>query len=246
MSYSSANDQLHRHGGADPMTRRTNATIAGITYLLYFAVAFPAMVLFGKATGGEGVATPLPIVAQHVTELRFTVLLGVVGCFCALVLAVTLYGITRDQDRELAMLAFACRVGEGLVGAVPFTTLGLVWLATKVGPTAPDAASAKGLAALLLKVGDWQTITGALLFAVGSTIFSSLLLRGRIVPAPIAWLGVVGSALPVVTLAIQLTGVPVGAIGNLVWLPVALFEFTVALWLIIRGAATPAPLSRPV
>ena len=32
------------------MTRRTNARVAGVTYLLYIAVAFPAMVLFGKAT----------------------------------------------------------------------------------------------------------------------------------------------------------------------------------------------------
>ena len=228
------------------MTRRTNSTVAGVTYLLYIAVAFPAMVLFGKATGGEGVARPLPIIAQHVGELRVTVLLGVVSSFCALVLAVTLYGITRDEDRELAMLAFACRVGEGLVGAVPLTTLGLVWLATNVGPTAPDAATAQGLAALLLKVGDWQTTTSALLFAVGSTIFSFLLLRGRIIPAPIAWLGVVGSALPVITLTIQLTGALTGPITNLAWLPVAVFELTVAFWLIIKGAAAPAARGRSV
>ena len=133
MPYTSANDlQRRRHpapggedrgsgtsatqGDAGRMTRRTNSTVAGVTYLLYIAVAFPAMLLFGKATGGEGVARPLPIIAQHVGELRVTVLLGVVSSFCALVLAVTLYGITRDEDRELAMLAFACRVGEGLVG----------------------------------------------------------------------------------------------------------------------------------
>jgi len=144
------------------------------------------------------------------------------------------------------MLAFACRVGEGLVGAVPLTTLGLVWLATNAGPTAPDAASAQGLAALLLKVGDWQTITAALLFAVGSTIFSFLLLRGRIIPAPIAWLGVVGSALPVITLTIQLTGGLLGPLTNLAWLPVAVFELTVAFWLIIKGAAAPAARSRSV
>ena len=93
---------------------------------------------------------------------------------------------------------------------------------------------------LLLKVGDWQTLTAALLFAVGSTIFSSLLLRGRIIPAPIAWLGVVGSALPAVTLTIQLAGGLTGPITNLVWIPVALFELTLALWLIIKGAAAPA------
>lgn len=223
------------------MTRRTNARIAGFTYLLYIAVAFPAMVLFDKATRGDNIASQLATIAQHSTSLRVTILLGLVSCFCALVLAVTLYGITHDEDRELAMLAFACRVGEGLVAAVPFTTLGLLWLATSTGPTAPDVPSANALAAYLLKVGTWETTTAALLFAVGSTVFSYLLLRGRMIPVALAWLGVFGSALPVVILPLQLAGFLISSIIQLVWIPVALFEITLAFWLIIKGVAAPIP-----
>ena len=222
------------------MTRRTNAKIAGFTFLAYIAVAFPAMVLFDKSTRGESIAARLANIAQHTTEMRITVALGLLSCFCALVLAVTLYGITRDEDRELAMLAFACRVGEGLVGAVPLTTLGLMSLATNVRPATPEAASADALAALLLKVGDWQTLTASLLFAVGSTIFSYLLLRGRMIPVGLAWLGVLGSALTALVLPMQLTGSIAGPITNLVWIPVALFEVTLALWLLIKGVAPSA------
>jgi hypothetical protein len=222
------------------MTRRTNARIAGFTYLLYIAVAFPSMVLFDKATRGDNITSQLATIAQHSTSLRATILLGVVSCFCALVLAVTLYGITRDEDRELAMLAFACRVGEGLVAAVPFTTLGLLWLATSTGPAAPDVPSANALAAYLLKVGTWETTTAALLFAVGSTLFSYLLLRGRMIPVALAWLGVVGSALAVAILPLQLAGLITGPITQLVWIPVALFEITLAFWLIVKGVAVPA------
>ena len=222
------------------MTRRTNAKIAGFTFLAYIAVAFPAMVLFDKSTRGESIAARLANIAQHTTEMRITVALGLLSCFCALVLAVTLYGITRDEDRELAMLAFACRVGEGLVSAVPFTTLGLVSLATNVKPTAPDAASADALAALLLKAGDWQTLTASLLFAVGSTIFSYLLLRGRMIPVGLAWLGVLGSALIALILPMQLTGSIAGPVTNLMWIPMALFEVTLALWLLIKGVAPSA------
>jgi hypothetical protein len=223
------------------MTRRTNARIAGFTYLLYIAVAFPAMVLFDKATRGDTIVSQLATIAQHSTSLRVTILLGVVSCFCALVLAVTLYGITRDEDRELAMLAFACRVGEGLVAAVPFTTLGLLWLATSTGPAAPDVPSANALAAYLLKVGTWEATTAALLFAVGSTLFAYLLLRGRMIPVALAWLGVVGSALAVVILPLQLAELITGPITQLVWIPVALFEITLAFWLIVKGVAAPIP-----
>jgi hypothetical protein len=36
------------------MTRMTSARIAGFTFLFYIAVAFPSMILMGRATGGEG------------------------------------------------------------------------------------------------------------------------------------------------------------------------------------------------
>jgi hypothetical protein len=219
------------------MTRRTNARIAGLTFLLYIAVAFPSMVLFGKATGGDTRATTLAIIARHTTEMRVAIVLGVLSCFCALVLAVTLYGITRDEDRELAMLGFACRALEGLPAIFPFTGLGLLWLATSAGPTAPDPAWANAHAAYLLKVGTWETIGASLLFAVGSTVFASLLLRGRMIPVALAWLGVLGSALLVVILPLQLAGWVTGSITQLAWIPVGLFEITLAPWLLIKGGA---------
>ena len=221
------------------MTRATNARIAGLTFLLYIAVAFPAMVLSAKATGGGSVAAPLASIAQHTTGMRITIVLELLSGFCALVLAVTLYGITRDEDRELAMLGFACRVGEGLAGVFPLTTLGLLWLVTNARPNAPDVPSANALAAYLLKVGTWQTISASLLFAAGSTVFAYLLLRGRMIPVAIAWIGVVGSALLVVILPLQLAGFVTGPVTQLAWIPVALFELTLAPWLLIKGVAEP-------
>jgi hypothetical protein len=223
------------------MTRRTNARIAGVTYLLYIAVAFPAMVLLGKATSGNGIAAKLAGIAQHAGDVRVVVALSLLSCFAALVLAVTLYGLTRDEDADLAMLALTCRVGEGFLSAVSILeTMGLLWLATATGANAPDAVTAQALGGLLLKVGDWNMSVGATLFAVGSTIFSWLLLRGRIVPAPLASLGVVASLLVVVGLPTQLLGLVTGpAVDLFMWLPMLAFEITLGLWLIIKGTRMP-------
>ncbi len=225
------------------MTRRTNARIAGFTFLFYIAVAFPSMVLFNKATSGVGISAKLASIAQHVTEMRVTVLLTVLSSFSALVLAVTLYAITRDEDREVALLGFACRVGEGLLGAIPMTTLGLLWLATTAGPNAPDAVAAGALANFLLNVSEWQTTSSAILFTVGSTAFSYLLLRGRMIPVPLAWVGLVGSALLVVGLPLQLAEFLRGPITQLMWIPVAVFELTLGPWLLIKGVRPPAARS---
>jgi hypothetical protein len=76
---------------------------------------------------------------------------------------------------------------------------------------------------------------GALFFAVGSTAFSLAMLRGRLVPAPLAWLGLVASALLVPMLALQFVGVVAGSVTGWIWAPMAVFELWFAVLLIARG-----------
>ena len=220
------------------MTRTTNARLAGFTFLFYIVVGISSMVLFGKATGGEGIAAKLASIAQHAPQVRVTAVLDLLASFSALVLGVALYGITRDQDNEVAVLAMACRFVEGVLGAIGAgTMLELVWLATAgAGARAPDVATANTIGTLLLMPG---APIAATFFAVGSTLFSWLLLRGRMVPVPLAWLGVVASVLLVVGLPLQLTGWLHGPITSFtgMWLPMAVFEVALALWLLIKGVA---------
>jgi hypothetical protein len=224
------------------MTRTTNARLAGFAFLFYIAVALSGMMLFGKASAGVDVAAKLANIAEHATEARVAVLLTLLSSFCALVLGVTLYGITREEDHELAMLAMACRVCEGLIGALSLdTSLGLLWLATaRTGPRVPDAATANVIGAFLFMPG---AAIGASFFAVGSTIFAYLLLRGRMVPVPLAGLGVLASVLLVVTLPPQLAGFFQGGmtVYLIMWMPMLVFEVTLAVWLLVKGAAAGRP-----
>src|SRR5713226_280561 len=122
------------------MTHTTNARIAGFTFLLYIGVGIASMVLFSQATGGQEITAKFASIAQHVLQLRLTILLGLLQAVCAIVLATTLYAITRNQDSDLAMLALTLRVGEGLLGAISTrATLELLWLGTSVGNKVPDA-----------------------------------------------------------------------------------------------------------
>jgi hypothetical protein len=220
------------------VTRTTNARIAGFTFLFYIAVAFPGMVVLDRATRGEGIAARLTSIARHATEVRVAVVLVLLGCFAAMVLAVTLYAITREQDPDVAMLALTCRVAEGVISAISIPeTLGLLWLATATAPDAPDTGAAHALGGYLLR-GD-MSVT-ATFFAVGSALFCYLLLRGRMIPIPMAWLGVVASVLLVVALPLQLAGVLRGPITSLMYLPMLAFEVACGLWLLIKGVAAPA------
>ena len=163
------------------MTRTTNARVAGVTYVVYFLAGIASMALGSQA--------------------RATSLLTLVMSFSALVLGVTLYALTRDQDADLAMIALTCRVLEGAPG------------------------------------------DGTIFFAVSSTIFSWLLLRGHLIPRALAQLGVTASVLLAVVLPLQQAGLFGGpmawssSITWLVWLPMLAFELTFAGWLIVRGVA---------
>lgn len=217
------------------MTRRSNSRLAGLTFLLYIAFGIPTMVLFNRATAGHGVEANLASIAQHALDLRIAVLFVLLTSFCALVLGVTLWALTREQDPDLAMLALACRVCEGLSGALGVQrTMSLLWLADPAARNAPGAAGAPLAAWLLSGRGSG---VGAIFFAVGSLLFAWLLLRGRMIPAPLACLGVLTSAAAVVALPLEFVELIPSRWIWYVWLPLAAFEIPLALRLLFKGVA---------
>lgn len=167
------------------MAFTTNARIAGFAFLFYIAAGIASMAM-----------TRAPYAAETV---------GLFTALSAVVLGVTLYAITRDAGREIALLGLACRIVEA-------------------GP------------------GE-----GTFFFAVGSTAFAWLLLRGQMVPAPLAWLGLAASLLLMILIPLQqfgLLGGPMNwssAATWTAWLPMLIYEVTLGLWLLIKGAKPPAP-----
>jgi len=159
------------------MSIRTNARLAGVAYLLYIAAGISSMAI--KQAGS---------------------VLGLITSLCALVLAVTLYAITRGVDADLALLAMACRVVESVPG---------------------------------------DRLHAEFFFAVGSTIFCWLLLRGRLIPAALAWLGILASAFLVIAVPIQ-HGNFLSALTWAIWMPALVFEISFAVWLLTKGVASSA------
>jgi hypothetical protein len=58
-------------------------------------------------------------------------------------------------------------------------------------------------------------------------------------PVPLAWLGVLASILLVVGLSLQLADFLCGPATYFMWIPTAVFEVMLGLWLLIRGVAAP-------
>ncbi|HJW09047.1 MAG TPA: DUF4386 domain-containing protein [Holophagaceae bacterium] len=215
------------------MTRTTLARIAGATYLVYAAIGIGGEALMHQARSIDP-ATANPVrLATYALDLRLTILIVVLECLSALVLAVTLYGITRDEDADLARLGLVCRVTEGILGSLSIPGyVGMLALAKAGGQ---DAATANAVRTFQAMPGP-SVPPGAVFFAVGSLVFAWLLLRGRMVPGLIAWLGVLACGLLTVLLPLQLAGFTTGPLtGYVPWLPALLFQVVLALWLVFRG-----------
>ncbi len=225
------------------MTSRSNARLAGFTFLFYIAIALTEMVLSSRITSGPNTTARLANIAQPAPQMGLAIVLGMLTICCALVLAVTLYSLTRDVDPDLALLAMTCRVTEGVTGIVPaIASLGLLSLATAaVTATGPEAATINELAALLLRAGGWSITVGATAFAVGSTIFAYLFLRARSIPLWLAWVGLAGSLLMVVILPLQGIGVIKSPLMSIAWAPLFVFEVTLGFWLMFKGVS-PRPV----
>jgi hypothetical protein len=223
------------------MTLKTNSRLAGFTFLIYIAVGISSMILSRSLMGdATSVTARLLKIAEHTSLVRADILISLFTAACALVLAVTLYALTRHVDRDLAVIALCCRLTEGVVGVV-FTmkTLALIYIATaKPLTNAADAAASNTVADLLFAMESWIIFTSASCFALGSTIFCYLFLRGRIIPLSLAWLGLLASILLLVILPLKLAGYIVAPF-SFVWLPMLIFEVAFAIWLLVKGVRDP-------
>lgn len=227
------------------MTGTANARVAGFTFLFYIVAGITSMILNGRASGGPDPAARLQAISRHPTEMAVVVILLLFQCFSALVLAVTLHALTRETDRDLALMGLLCRAAEGILsGAGIASTLAVVDLARSTGVGGPDLPARQLLGAHLLREDVALTAT---FFAVGSLLFSILFLRGRLIPSPLAWLGVAASVLLVVELPLQLAGFVHGPITRLVWLPMLAFEVPLGVLLLVKGVRAPAtPATAPL
>ena len=178
-----------------------NARAAGVTMLVYYAAAMGGIFFFRGATSPA-------------------VILSLVTVVCALVLAVTFYALTREVDREIALLAFTCRVVEGVCNA---------------GSTAAKLGAMQLPSAGLLQATGWLGTVSGTIFAVGSTLFAYLFLRGRSIPVPLARLGIAGSLIVVPIFLLRAFGFVSGRAVWLTSMPLIAFELILALWLLIRG-----------
>jgi len=187
------------------MARTTVARLGGFTFLFYISASIVGTNLFARITKGDGIAAKLANIAAHRPQMGLCFILTLLTIFAALILAVALYALTRDEDAGLALLALTCRVVEGMLNAVPATAmLALLSVAPQASAaTGSEAAASNALGSSLLRLQGWSVIVSAPVFGVGSALYYYVLARARSVPGLLAYFGVLSSVLLVIAIPLE-------------------------------------------
>jgi hypothetical protein len=215
--------------------------VAGFAFLFLIAVDLASGVLWGGVRTANGISDTLVSISESSASIRLSLVLSVIASITTLVLAAMLYAIVAEQDRNLAILALSCRAVEAGLAAVGMLDT-LVLLSVSRGyPN--DASSVRVLADVLLDVRWMSTNIGAMFFSVGSTLFCYLLLKARSIPVPLATIGLVGSLIILVGIPIQtaLSHRTFAGASAVIWVPVAVFEISTGVWLLVKGARVAVP-----
>jgi hypothetical protein len=225
-----------------PMTStRKTALVAGIFYLITF-ISIPTLVLYG------------PVENHRDWILRSGTSTGVlVGGFLEVIVAlagigtaVTLYPVVKRQNEGAALGFVTSRVLEGVMiftGVV--SLLSLVTLRQDLGgATGASAASLVTAAASHVAIYKWTfLLSQSLMPAINALLLGSLMYRSRLVPRLIPALGLIGAPLLLASVITTLFHtdhqITVLALG---FLPVAAWEFSLGVWLVVKGFR-PSPIT---
>jgi hypothetical protein len=215
---------------------RKTALVAGLLYVITF-VSIPTLVLYGPVLSdpnyivGPGPDTPVIIGAI----LEVIVALAGVGT------AVVLYPVVKRQNEAAALGLVGSRTLEG--AAIVAGVVSLLSLVTlrQAGAGAGALATGQALAASY----NWFFLLGqSLMPVVNALLLGSLLYRSRLVPRILPLVGLIGAPILLASDIAVLFGLwdRISAPSGLLALPIALWEFSLGVYLIVKGFK-PSPIT---
>ena len=220
------------------------ARVFGVLYLITFITSIPALLLYEPA-----LRDPVAYIAGagHDNRILFGAFLELFLIISNIGTAVVIFPILKLQSEELALGYVTARIVECtfiLVGIV--SILGIITLRRQVA-----GASEGTVAYTLAAIKDWTFLLGPG-WIVGwgnGLILGYLMYRSGLVPPRVAWLGLVGGPLIIITgTAILFTGNHPGGtlrgLQGIATIPEFLWELFLGIYCTVKGFRPSSPILR--
>ena len=208
--------------------QRKTSLAAGVLYLLTF-VSIPTLALYGSVKGANYILGAGPDTAALVGAL-----LEIVVALAGIGTAVALFPVLKRQNEGVAMGFIGSRTMEG---AAIFVCVGCILsvVSLRQAGAGPDALVTSH--ALVTMYDRMFLLGGSLMPALNAVLLGTLLYRARLVPRVLPLLGLIGAPLLFAAdLAVLFDLIGRTSTPALVTaLPIALWEFSLGVWLVVRG-----------
>jgi hypothetical protein len=219
----------------DPM--RKVALAGGVLYLITFAASIPQLKLFAKIVDNpEGYVTG----RGSNTAVLWGSWLEVITAFACIGTAVALYPVTRRISKTAAIGFVTSRVVEAtliLVGVVSLLAV-VTMRADLAGATGARAEALRVTGHALVEMRQWTFLLGpGLIAGVNALFLGYAMYRSRLVPRIIPTIGLIGAPLILASATGTMFGLwdQVSSAGAALTLPIAIWEFSLGVWLTVKG-----------
>jgi Domain of unknown function (DUF4386) len=213
---------------------RKTALVAGALYLLTF-ISIPTLALYASVRDPKYIIGPGPD-----TPILFGGILEMIVALAGIGTAVVLYPVVKRQNEGVALGFVGSRVLEAATIFAGVACLLTVVTLRQAGVGANALVTGQALVVLY----DRTFLIGqSFIPAVNALLLGSLLYQSRLVPRVLPVVGFIGAVLLVVSFIAILFGLwgQMSAQAALAALPIALWEFSLGVWLVVKGFK-PAPI----
>ena len=229
-----------RHGPMSPL--RKTALVAGVFYLITF-ISIPTLILYGSLKTDRNFITS----AGSSTAVLWGALLEVIVALAGIGTAVTLFPVVKRQNEAMALGFVAVRTLEAaMIFTGVLSLLSLVHLRQDLGTTAEaDPASLVTTGASLVATYNGTMLLGQTLMpCLSAVLLGSLIYRSGLVPRALPLTGLIGAPLLLASTVAVFFGIiePISPWTAIATLPIALWEFSLGLWLTFKGFR-PSPIT---
>jgi hypothetical protein len=229
------------------IANRKTAIIVGVLFILAAVTSIIGLLLYDPILNGPDYLTTG---FEHKNQVVLGALFELMLVCSAIGTSIMLYPLLRKQNESLALGYVCFRFLEAIIITVGIVSvLSLLTLSQQfVETAAPDAASFQTSGTLLKAVHDWTFMLGPnFMLGINTMMCSYLLYKSKLVPRFISSMGLTGATLIFIAALLEMFGViaQLSTWGAVLAIPVAFYEMTLAVWLIVKGFNVSAFASEP-
>ena len=209
-------------------SQRKISLAAGLLYLLTF-VSIPTLAIYGPVKSANYILGAGPDTSAIIGGI-----LEIIVALAGISTAIVLFSVLKKQNEGLALGLVAARVLESGTIFVGVAFLLSIVTLRQAGAGANALAASQALVALYDRI---FLLGQSFMPAICDLLLGYLLYQSRLVPRSLSLIGILGAPLLLAGYFAVLFGL-IGQhapLASLSAVPVALFEFSLGIWLVVKG-----------